>query len=512
MKSRSFLSFCFLGLLAGLAPSAFSQNTSYGTGALPTNSGSYNTALGLYSLYNNSSGLYNNGVGTAALASNTTGSNNSAVGLYSCYGNTAGLNNCGLGNQTLQFNAVGNGNVAIGLQALLQCTGSNNIGIGTQGGFLLTNGNNNICIGNSGVAAESNTIRIGTQGLHTATVLAGNVSTNGNVNALGTVNTTVIGPGFRHIVGSTELQSYVVDGSAWFGSSTNHSLQLMTNNSTKMTITGDGRVGIGTTGPTRALVEISGVSGSTPYSPGGAARGVLKFDGAFSFTNSGTQTNVSLYASNAIYADFYVAFSDERIKRVQGLSNGDQDLNSLMRIEVTDYTYIDVATRGAGKQKKVIAQQVEKVYPQAVHRGTDVLPDIYKVGDVKDGWVDLKTNLKKGERVRLIGDKKDGIHEVLEVEESRFRTDFVADGNDVFVYGREVKDFRNVDYDAISMLNVSATQALARKLAATDAEIAALKEQLAVQAAKDKAFEARLALLEQSSSGAARAVKVAATK
>ena len=42
----------------------------------------------------------------------------------------------------------------------------------------------------------------------------------------------------------------------------------------------------------------------------------------------------------------------------------------------------------------------------------------------------------------------------------------------LFVFGREVKDFRNVDYEAISMLNVSATQELARQLLAARAELA----------------------------------------
>ena len=49
----------------------------------------------------------------------------------------------------------------------------------------------------------------------------------------------------------------------------------------------------------------------------------------------------------------------------------------------------------------------------------------------------------------------------------------------VFVYGREVKDFRSVDYDAISMLNVSATQELARQVATLATENEALKSRLA---------------------------------
>ena len=49
----------------------------------------------------------------------------------------------------------------------------------------------------------------------------------------------------------------------------------------------------------------------------------------------------------------------------------------------------------------------------------------------------------------------------------------------LFVYGREVKDFRAVDYEAVAMLNVSATQALNQQVQKQAAEITALKAQLA---------------------------------
>ncbi len=147
-------------------------------------------------------------------------------------------------------------------------------------------------------------------------------------------------------------------------------------------------------------------------------------------------------------------------------------------------------TKGSGKHKKVIAQQVEKVYPQAVTRSTDTVPDIYKTAKVSGGWVKLATNLKKGERVRLIGKNKEGVHEVLETGRDRFRTDFAADGDELFVYGREVKDFRSVDYEAIAMLNVSATQELNRRLEQQAAQLAAQTEAMTAQTA-------RIAELEQ---------------
>ena len=202
---------------------------------------------------------------------------------------------------------------------------------------------------------------------------------------------------------------------------------------------------------------------------------------------------MSIYASDRIIGSHIMAFSDERIKQIEGRSDSAMDLRTLLGIEITDFRYKDVVAKGNDVQKKVIAQQVEKVFPQAVSKATDVVPDIYQKATLKDGWVKLATNLKKGERVRLIGEREEGIHEVLEVKADGFRTAFNAKGEKVFVYGREVKDFRSVDYEAISMLNVSATQELARQVAAlrkSEARVAEL-EQKAAQS------EQKVSLLEQ---------------
>jgi len=61
----------------------------------------------------------------------------------------------------------------MGGNALVDNTGSDNIAVGNQAGAFLTTGNNNIDIGNLGLAAESDTIRIGDSSVHTATFIAG---------------------------------------------------------------------------------------------------------------------------------------------------------------------------------------------------------------------------------------------------------------------------------------------------------------------------------------------------
>ena len=278
------------------------------------------------------------------------------------------------------------------------------------------------------------------------------------------------------------------------GTESNHNFVLRTNGLDRMIFDTAGNVGIGTPGlPTRGRLEVVGLGSNTTV--GGYfmnSVGVAPFPSA--------SLPFSVFADNGIAGSVFIAFSDARIKRIHGQSDAARDLAMLAGIKVTDYSYIDTVSKGTGRQKKVIAQQVEEVFPQAVTRSTDVVPDIYQKAAAKDGWVTLATNLKQGERVRLISADKEGVYEVLEAEPTRFRTAFVAKGDEVFVYGREVKDFRSVDYEAISMLNVSATQELHRLMGQKDAEIKALAARLttleAVKA-ENEALAERLTGLEQ---------------
>src|SRR5262249_9176690 len=100
--------------------------------------------------------------------------NNTATGFYALKNNTTGTANAANGSQALYKNITGNFNTATGYRALgRNTTGRTNIGLGFEAGLNLTTGSNNIDIGNSGVQAESNTIRIGTVGTQTATFIAG---------------------------------------------------------------------------------------------------------------------------------------------------------------------------------------------------------------------------------------------------------------------------------------------------------------------------------------------------
>ena len=253
----------------------------------------------------------------------------------------------------------------------------------------------------------------------------------------------------------------------------------------RVTIAPNGYVGIGTNAPVVPLE----VFGNTNYANSASSRYFAPMS-----TSLVDQTfdygAVSIRASNYILGAGIAAVSDARIKQLIGRSDAAADLGLIDRIEVVDYTFRDTLAQGSGRQKKVVAQQVEQVYPQAVSRMTDVVPDIFAAAPIAGGWITLATDLAVGERVRLITeDGHRAVHSVLEVAEGRFRTDLATASGQVFVYGREVHDFRVVDYEAIAMLNVSATQELARRLERQTTVNDVLR-------ARNAALESRLAAVE----------------
>jgi hypothetical protein len=107
------------------------------------------------------------------LNNSTTGFFNTATGNFSLFSLTTGTQNTATGFGALVSNSSGNNNTAEGMSALFNSIGNNNIAVGFEAGSDLVVGDNNIDIGNRAVAAESNTIRIGTKGTHTATFIAG---------------------------------------------------------------------------------------------------------------------------------------------------------------------------------------------------------------------------------------------------------------------------------------------------------------------------------------------------
>jgi hypothetical protein len=156
-------------------------NTATGDRALLNNtSGSTNTAYGVDALISNTSGNYNTAIGYWALNDNTSSSYNTATGFDSLVSLVSGYYNMADGAYALGWLGSGNYNMADGAYALEHLTnGDNNIGLGYAAGYNITTGDNNIDIGNEGDSDDTGIIRIGTEGVQTATYLTGTVYADG---------------------------------------------------------------------------------------------------------------------------------------------------------------------------------------------------------------------------------------------------------------------------------------------------------------------------------------------
>ncbi|TKC06798.1 tail fiber domain-containing protein [Pedobacter polaris] len=191
------------------------------------------------------------------------------------------------------------------------------------------------------------------------------------------------------------------------------------------------------------------------------------------FSSCSIFSSGDIVTKNAFISTSSSLYSDVRLKKNLKLSSSVQDLEKLKQIEIVNYKMIDTIADDKA-YKKVIAQQVQKVYPIATNVSFGTLPNVFETASAitaqKDSLYTItitKTqNLKVGDQVELkCNPAKDVNVEVVVVNKNSITVKSAIPLNKqqvVFVYGTVAKDVLTVDYDAIAMLNVSATQELAR--------------------------------------------------
>jgi hypothetical protein len=504
------------------------SNTAMGFQAMGlNNTGNNNVALGLNALYGNTTGSNNMALGSSADVTTSGLSNASAIGYNAKVATSSSMVLGGTGADAVKV-GIGTTSPSEELEVVGDVKSSSLAGTGTRMVQADTNGtltplaagtasqvllgtgvwgsvpgitNDWSATGNSGInpatnflgTTDANDLVIKTNSTETARMsTAGNfgIGTNAPASRLHIKGGQIIESGTLYMNSPDNVEKILLtdwgDNGSKINTSWNFSVDFMagsngwdtdgnhrfftsvvgTGFTERMRIHSNGNVGIGSTAPIQAKLVIIGTQDST------LSYGYLNNSGAVG-TSSGT-SGYSIYASGKIAATEFNAFSDEIIKNIKGISESKKDLETLNKIQITDYTFKDSIAKGNGTSKKVIAQQVKKVYPQAVSVITDVVPDIYAIAKIKDGRVILKNTLEKGDRVKLVFDNRTEIVTVLQADEYGFNTSLKDEGK-VFVYGREVKDFHTVDYEALSTLNISATQELIKMINQQEVQIRDLK-------------------------------------
>jgi hypothetical protein len=319
-----------------------------------------------------------------------------------------------------------------------------------------------------------------------------------NGNGIGKIGIGITDPGNKLQIGSMGAAGFNGNDFA-IGNGTNALAIYQSNTATQVASSTDlillpringggvGRVGINTSTPRAPLdvadnLSVSPVSGAYDwayFTLGYNNFQPVDLEGA---TDSYTSVpNVSIFASNRILASEFDAFSDARIKTITGVSNSSEDLKTLNSLSVTDYTMKDKVKYGNKPFKKVIAQQVEKVYPQVISKHTDFIPNVYrltsKVEKVTNGYLlhfDKKHNITStAQKLQVLVSGKDAMQQFDVVSIPNDNDVVIVEGapagevtglniDKMFVYGEEVNDFRTVDYEGLTTLNISATQELSK--------------------------------------------------
>ncbi|MEM7085900.1 MAG: tail fiber domain-containing protein [Bacteroidota bacterium] len=411
----------------------------------------------------------NVGTGSFAAGNNTTASGASSTALGS--GSSAsGSNSTAMGNSTsasgVFSSAFGNATRATGF-------GATSLGVLTT-----ASGDVSLASGSQTNASGSFSTALGfaTRASGISSTALGNVTTASGASstALGSVTDA---PSFAEVAIGLNSETYTPTSTDSYSANDrifsigNGSSLLAPSNA--LTVLKNGNIGIGTSTPTQGKLVVSGGANTNNGSFAFYAQ-----NGGVPFSGSGSGSgNFSIYASNRIGASEFNAFSDERIKVISGISDGQEDLKTLSKIEITNYRLKDEKTAANKTYKKVIAQQVKEVYPRAVSSNIkEVIPNIYSISEINDGWIQLvSSEVKKGDRVKLIFSTSEVLVEVLAVSEGKIKVDTEKEGT-VFVYGTLVNDFHTVDYEAISMLNVSATQALLKRIEALEKDNAQFRQ------------------------------------
>ncbi len=385
------------------------------------------------------------------------------------------------------------------------------------GGFLLTNGVNVTAglsldgSGNVGIGTTTMTYALEVRKGANPSILVGTVNQDRGALYLGNASH---GLARGYGGGANNVGFYTTAGNLYLSANGGGSRD-------QFALLNNGNVGIGTEAPAAPL-HVKG--SSTLALQSSTASFFNAGNGLSAITNaSGNKTVSAYFEEGEVWVDSYLVAgnltttSDRRIKNIVGLSDHAADLTLLNRLRITDYTYIDQINNTPGVVKKIIAQEVEEVLPTAVTRSTKPIPNVYERAtrvSFTNGLVTV-TMAKPhelpvtGGRLRLYTATNAALNPdvtVVDAHTVRFAST-EAHANGLFVYGKYVDDFRSVDYDALTTLNVSATQELARKVAALEAQNAATQAELrVVKAAAEAAtttFEARLRALE-AGSGQAR--------
>jgi len=391
-------------------------NTAIGYATLANNTtGYFNSSLGYGALGANVGGTNNTAIGLVALNANTSGAFNTALGSRAMQNNISGHSNIAIGSSAMYNSGYANGMIAIGDSSLYNQSVNKsgyygNIAIGNLALYANGSGTNNTATGYSSMTANSSgfgntgsgayTLSTNTTGHHNTAFGAYGLNTN----ITGTYNTAL---GYGATTATDGLTNATAIGAnATVGQSNSIVLgQIRGQNGASANTA----VGIGTNTP---LAPLHIHSNRTDYYMGGAtlflddsiSRPAIQFQGSGAYSKKWwkmiLETFIDEYgspATNLVFADQnqypWVRFEaggvqfygdaqisgdcevDGTLKLYNSISYSDinlkEDIRTLDNVlpklqQLSGYSYYWKNKKDSTRQLGVIAQEVQKVFPELV--------------------------------------------------------------------------------------------------------------------------------------------------
>ncbi|MBU0473377.1 MAG: tail fiber domain-containing protein [Bacteroidetes bacterium] len=225
-----------------------------------------------------------------------------------------------------------------------------------------------------------------------------------------------------------------------------------TDNTANLRLTSNGNVGIGTTTPSYPLHVTS--YATTTNDPG------YFFTGSTSeLTATYGNWNVGIYSVNSILTNgAFVAFSDLRIK--ENIKEVQHSLDLVRKLRPVSYNKIDKIENGGRTEFGFIAQEVEKILPDAVNTGTGEIPVLKPFDKVEfEDGVTYTILVKNGD----------------DIKEQTYTKDDVRPTGEIIVKSKTVDDFKSLSYDMIFTVAVDAIQEQQTQIEAQQKQIDELK-------------------------------------
>jgi hypothetical protein len=217
------------------------------------------------------------------------------------------------------------------------------------------------------------------------------------------------------------------------------------------------------------FINITSSGGSTSSAYGSTANTGILYWGAAGSTNPliiasniSTGISLSLQCSSYICAQGYIASSDRRIKN--NITNIENSIEIINNLTPKKYNLIETNQEKYG----FIAQDVEKICPNAVSITSGIIPNIFERGFYKNNIINFENKnnilLNVNDVIKIIDKNKYSNAKEFVIKEIIDSNNFIVNeeltSEDIFIVGSKIDDFRTIDYNMITSLNTSAIQEL----------------------------------------------------